>query len=389
MPIPTLEPYQIIYNDDRSTGGSYIKSFISPTHNYEMDMVTGIKTYVEPYMSYNPYGPEQLDCEISSKCYGPNGSPCVWCYKGSTPGGSIMAFETFVDLFNKLPQSLATIAFQVNYDATSNPDFWKILDYCKNNSYNRVAVAIIVAHVSQETANRLGKYINTAGVSRYADKDLCYNSVQYLINAGVITGVTVIGALENYNLINEVIDDLTSPTHADPRLARARFAIWMLKKCGRGLNYTELPPAQLQTILQRYGQPLSYDRCSAKLFFDNYPYNSINFDTKPADADAATSGLYWPCRQFLFNVFVNANGDISACFWLTTPQRTVYPNIMNISAVTNFFTDVWYHPDVERFRADILYNLGAFLPCVGYNEITTFPYPQTPTPSPTPTPTPT
>ena len=105
-----------------------VKRFASPDYNYTFnlkngDMVIWGKT-LEDTPNVNPYSPEIADVEITTVCGGPAGIPCPFCYKGNTPNGTNMSFETFKTILQKFPTdasknyALNQIAFGVDSHAT-------------------------------------------------------------------------------------------------------------------------------------------------------------------------------------------------------------------------------------------------------------------------------
>jgi hypothetical protein len=54
-----------------------------------------------------PFGPELADLEISEICH----QGCKNCYKSNTSTGKNMSFETFKEIFHKLPLTCGQIAF--------------------------------------------------------------------------------------------------------------------------------------------------------------------------------------------------------------------------------------------------------------------------------------
>ena len=79
---------------------------------------------------YSPIGPEILDIEVSTVCSGIFGVPCVHCYKSNTFKGKNMSFDTFKQIFDKMPGNLTQIAFGIG-DIDANPDLFKMFAYCR------------------------------------------------------------------------------------------------------------------------------------------------------------------------------------------------------------------------------------------------------------------
>jgi len=161
-----------------------MKKVRSKAYNYNFDYVTGFFArwgcLFKDNPMFSPLGPELLDVELTTICSGPDGTPCSFCYKGNTLSGKNMSLDLFKKIFHKVPTNLTQIAFGVDASCTSNPEVWDIFDYCRNNSYNKVVPNVTVSNISEQTAERLAKVCGAVAVSRYANKNWCYDSVKWL-----------------------------------------------------------------------------------------------------------------------------------------------------------------------------------------------------------------
>jgi SAM-dependent methyltransferase len=146
---------------------------------------------------------EILDCEITTICHGvPNKdgikTPCAFCYKSNTPKGKNMSFETFKGIIDKMPWTLQ-VAFGADSECTSNPDIWKMMAYCRKKD---IVPNITVANISDETADELTKYCGAVAVSRYFNKDICYDSVKKLTDRGMKQiNIHALVSNETYDLV--------------------------------------------------------------------------------------------------------------------------------------------------------------------------------------------
>lgn len=169
------------------------KSVRSKSYNYDFDKKSGLfkrwGSSIEEDPDYAP-SPEILDCEITTICHGVPGnngdsgkrSPCSFCYKSNTPNGKNMSFETFKTVFDKISSNkiLTQLAFGLDSQATSNPDLWRMMQYCRDNG---VIPNLTVADISDETADKIASIAGACAVSRYANKNVCYDSVKRLTDA--------------------------------------------------------------------------------------------------------------------------------------------------------------------------------------------------------------
>lgn len=75
----------------------------SKWYNYNFNVKTGEfarwGTSLETDPTYAPF-PEILDIEITTKCNGPAGKLCGFCYKSNNPNGFNMDLDTFLSLIH-------------------------------------------------------------------------------------------------------------------------------------------------------------------------------------------------------------------------------------------------------------------------------------------------
>jgi len=149
-----------------------IKKVRSENYNSNFNYDTGYfarwgKNY-EDNPKFSPFGPEILDIEISTICHGINGRPCAHCYKSNTGNGINMNFETFKKLFDKLPSSTTQVAFGIG-DIDSNPDMYKIFEYCREH---RVAPNVTINgwNLTDEHVKKLSSLCGSVAISLYSQK---------------------------------------------------------------------------------------------------------------------------------------------------------------------------------------------------------------------------
>ena len=133
------------------------------------------------------FGPEILDIEVSTKCSGiPNVDgikvPCKFCYKENGPIGKNMSLETFKKVLDRVSKSgvLTQLAIGADAEGTSNPDLFAMMEYAR---FKGIIPNITVANVTDETADKLVSLCGAVAVSRYANKDVGYDTVRKLNQA--------------------------------------------------------------------------------------------------------------------------------------------------------------------------------------------------------------
>lgn len=83
-----------------------IKRLRLPDYNYNFNTENGFferwGTDKNNDPQFSPIGPEIMDIEITTSCFGSNGVLCKFCYKSNNPNGKNMSFETFKTVFDKI-----------------------------------------------------------------------------------------------------------------------------------------------------------------------------------------------------------------------------------------------------------------------------------------------
>jgi hypothetical protein len=325
-----------------------VKMIRSEDYNYNFDKKTGYfarwgKT-LDDDPQFSSIGPEILDIEITTQCKGPGGKLCGFCYKGNTPHGKNMSFETFKTILRKMPRTLTQCAFGADAQAESNPDLWKMMDYCRNNDYNQIIPNITVADISSETADKLIKYCGAVAVSRYADKDFCYDSVKKLTDRGLKqTNIHIMISNETYDQAVETIHDYKS----DSRLAKLNAIVFLsLKQKGRGTGYTPLTTEQFKRLVDlafNIKTPIGFDSCSANKFLKA---------VKDRDNYKELEMLAEPCESSCFSSYINVDGLFFPCSF--TEDEWGWENGIDVVACDNFMKDIWYNKKVVEFREVLL-----------------------------------
>jgi len=316
-------------------------------YNFNFDKKTGYferygrtkKTEDDP--AYSPIGPEIADIEVTTICHGINNKPCAFCYKSNTSNGKNMSYDTFVKLFHKLPRTVTQIAFGVDSRAESNPDLFKIMDYCRNNNYNKVVPNITVAEISDEIADKLASVCGAVAVSRSSDKNICYNSVKKLIDRGLKqVNIHVMISEETYNNALETLKDKIT----DKRLADLNAIVFLsLKKKGRGIGFTPLSTEKFRKLVNfafKHDIGIGFDSCSSGFFLETIK----DLPNKEKLTESVES-----CESFgLFSSYFNVDGEYFPCSFVE--GECEWENGLNVLNCNDFLKDIWYHPLVNEGR---------------------------------------
>jgi hypothetical protein len=329
-----------------------VKAIKSPLYNYVFMKDTGLhmrwgKTpQDDPDMSV--FGPEILDIEVSTICNGINGKPCKFCYKGNTGKGENMSFETFKTIFDKMPRTLTQIAFGIG-DIKGNPDLFKMFDYCRNNGHNFVVPNVTINGwgLTEELAKKFASVCGAVAVSRYEPKDVCYNAVNMLTDAGLEqVNIHMLLSEETYDKCFEIVDDMKS----DQRLAKMKAVVFLgLKPKGRGVGFHRITSLEKFKALIDYAfekkVSIGFDSCSSSSFLKAVK-DHPNYDQYQLCAE--------PCESNLFSSYINSSAKYFHCSF--TEGSDGFEGI-DMLQVTDFLKEVWFSDEAKMFREKLLNNI--------------------------------
>lgn len=293
---------------------------------------------------FSPFGPEIADIEITTICDGiGNKGPCKFCYKANTSKGEYMSLETFKELFSILPKTTTQIAFGVDAKCESNPDTFKIMQHCRDNG---VAPNITVANINDETADSLSSLCGAVAVSRYDDKDYCYDSVKRLTDRGM-KQVNIHQLICKETLVQtyETIKDIKT----DPRLEKMNALVFLsLKKKGRGESFNPLSEREFNNLINlslKLGIDFGMDSCSATKML-----KYIDKNPKMKDIEQFIE----PCESGIFSSYFNTKGEFFPCSFMEGEGD--WKQGIHYSKVNDFLKDIWFTKRVENFRMNLLNN---------------------------------
>lgn len=292
---------------------------------------------------FSPFGPEIADIEISTICNGVGG-PCKFCYKKNGPRGENMSLDTFKKVLNKLTgggvSPLGQVAFGIG-DIDANPDMWLIFEECRKNGIVP-NVTINGNYLEDYHVKRLSELCGAVAVSRYEPKDVCYDAVKRLTDAGMNqVNIHQLMCAESFDDCMALIDDYNS----DERLKDMRAVVFLaLKPQGRGTSLTPLSNVgkYKQLIEKAFSEnvPCGFDSCSASIFLkameDSPKYKEYEM-------------LAEPCESYLFSIYVDVFGRTVPCSFLEGKREAI-----DILSCDNFLKDIWNGPIVGAWREELL-----------------------------------
>jgi hypothetical protein len=341
-----MSEYKVQYF--KSKKSQLIKTFRSEGYNYNFNVNTGYfvrwgKTK-EDDAEYSPYGGEIADIEISTKCNGLNGKLCSMCYKSNTPNGENMNLETFKKLFHKLNLDVLTqIAFGSGSTGEENPDTWEIMKYCRSNG---IVPNITIANISDETADKLAQYCGAVAVSRYEDKNFCYDSIKKLTDRGLKqTNIHICLHKDSIEQVMETLSDYLT----DERLKKLNAIVLLsLKQKGRGKKLDVVNQEEFNKIVEfslANRIPIGFDSCTAKKFLNSVK-NHKNFKQFET--------LVEPCESTIFSQYFSVDAKFFPCSFCE--DEGAWKDGLNVIDCNDFIKDIWFNERVIKFRDTLLKN---------------------------------
>lgn len=291
--------------------------------------------------------PEILDIEITTKCNGPDGKLCPFCYKSNNPNGHNMSFHTFKTILDKMPKTLTQIALGADAQGTANPDMFEMMHYAR-------ALGIIpnltIADVSKKVADKLAKVAGAVAVSVYkhAGKDVAYNSARRLLDAGMKqVNFHVMCSAETKDFCFEVMNDFLT----DERLKGINAIVFLsLKKKGRGEKFSTVTPLDYRELVNfafENNIPIGFDSCSAPTFTKAI-LNRDNYKDLMKHVE--------PCESTCFSAYVNEYGRFFPCSFTEKWNKGGWETGLDVTTCNDFIEDIWNHPKTVRFRKNLIGN---------------------------------
>lgn len=306
--------------------------------------------------AWSPFSPEIADIEITTSCKGPklsNGTNklCSFCYKANTPNGKYMSFDTFKQLLDKFPHFiskdgkkhfvLTQIAFGVDAECKTNPDVWKIFDYCKENG---IIPNLTVASIDDEVASNIAKYCGACAVSRYSDKDICYNTIDLLTNKYGMSQINIhqLVAKSTLSQIWETLKDIQT----DPRLKKLNAIVFLsLKQKGRGITQEPVSQEEFSKIIQyclENGIRFGSDSCGAGKLLKSLSQDQYDKIIQVVE----------PCEASKFSFYCDVDAKYYPCSFMANEEGDWKEGI-DILKIENFIKDLWQNPKTLRFRDEV------------------------------------
>ncbi len=306
--------------------------------NYEDGLFIRCGKKLKDDPDFSPFGPEILDLEVSEVC----SKGCEFCYKSNQTIGANMSFETFKEIFHKMPINLTQIAFGIG-DIDGNPDLFKMLYYCVENDYNQVIPNITIngSRMSMTHYDLLSFVCGAIAVSNYGEESL--DAVKQLTDRGhKQINLHQLVSVETF----EECKDIILKSKIDSRLEELNAIVFLsLKRKGRGEKMTVLPQRQYKELIDLafdVKARIGFDSCSAPKFLESVS-DSKDFQQFHTMAE--------PCESTLFSSYINVLGKFYPCSFA---EGSYDMKGIDVAKSEDFLKDVWFHPDTVKFRDTLI-----------------------------------
>lgn len=331
--------YRILDNQD-------IKICKSDDYNFVFNKKTGMFARWGSTKEEDPDmapGAEILDIEVTDICHGVvgldgNRKPCNFCYKSNGPSGKNMSLKDFQTIINKFPKTLTQIAFGVDSLGTSNPELFDMMQYCRSIG---IIPNVTLADISDEVADKCVKLCGAVAVSRYANKDVCYDSIKKLTDRG-LKSVNMHHVIHQDNFL-DVIDTIND-IQKDKRLSKLNAIVFLsLKQKGRGQGFKPMSFGRFKLLIDmclEKGVNFGMDSCSACKFLEVI---------KDHPRQKELEQLVEKCESGLFSVFVDVEGKMWPCSFGNNKAKFEPIDILKLEG-----QDFWQMPQWKEWRSNLL-----------------------------------
>jgi len=287
----------------------------------------------------SPFGPELVDMELSTVCHGINGVICPFCYKSNTSRGENMSLDTFRKVFEKIPKTVGQIAFGIG-SIDANEEMFDIFQHCRDNGVVP-NVTINGDRMTDFHVKELARLCGAVAVSRYEPKDVCYDAVKRLYDAGLKQiNIHKLLAAETYDECVDTINDVAT----DPRLKGLKAIVFLaLKQKGRGKSMTPMQDVgkyhALVELAADKGVGVGFDSCSCARFL-----KAMEGHERYKEFEMFAE----PCESTLFSLFIDVKGVAHPCSFTDDGGG------VDVANCDDFLEDVWFSEELGGFRSKLL-----------------------------------
>jgi hypothetical protein len=231
----------------------------------------------------------------------------------------------------------------------SNKDFIKMLEYSRSKGIipNFTLSGI---DLTDELAVKISKLVGALAVSAYqSDKNVCYNTVKKFTDLGIKqTNIHLMVSEETFPFVMEVLTDRLSY----PRLINMNAIVFLgVKPKSRAKDHFHpLPKGAYQSLIEfcmNHKIAFGFDSCSAPKF--EAAVRSMEGLTEDERANLIMCSE--SCESTLFSSYISCSGNFWHCSFSENVEG-IEP--VNVLEAKDFLEDVWYSPQVMKFRENLL-----------------------------------
>ena len=307
---------------------------------------------------------------LPNENYFANGVLVHNCYKSNQPNGSYMPFDTFKAVFDKMnqPKTMTQIALGVDAECRTNPDVWRIMDYCNEND---VTPNVTVADIDHGTAENIVKRCGACAVSCYErNKNCCYDSIKLLTDEAKRQGrdwfkvnMHLLVSHETEKFVFEVLNDRLN----DDRLkGMGAIVLLSLKQKGRGKAFSKMDDEVYRKViffLQDNNIPYGSDSCGANRLMASLKEYYKDKENGEEQYKRVLNCIS-PCESLMESIYVNVNGEVFPCSFMEKEPGWEKGIDLTDDKYKNFTTQVWNHPRILEWRQNAL----RCIDCNGCNQ---------------------
>jgi hypothetical protein len=256
-----------------------------------------------------------------------------------------MSLDVFKKVIDKYPFALTQVAFGVDSDCSSNPEWYDIFKYCREKGY---VPNTTVSDCDTELAEKLASVCGAVSVSRYDDKDLCYDGISNLKKSGLNqVNIHIMISDETLDHVYETVEDYLS-NYSGLKDNLNAIVLLGLKQKGRGVGFNKVKFDEFKKLVKYCLQenvPLGFDSCCANKFMKSVE-------------DMPNKKIYEltcePCESGLFSSYINVDGEFFPCSFIEgTPG---WEKGISVVDCGDFLKDVWFNPRVIEWRNTLIKN---------------------------------
>ena len=281
------------------------------------------------------------------------------CYKANNLKGVNLSFDDFKTMIDKMPHFTQTVngqaersflltqvAFGADSKAESNPELFKMMAYCRELG---VIPNITVSDVSDSVIRQLCDVCGAVAVSRYNDKQVCYDIVRKLSEGGLSQpNIHCLLSSQTFDWCMETVRDAAAGNI--PGLNAIVFL--SLKKKGRakkgfdGVIFEQFRDLFLWCFKNNVA--IGFDSCSASRF--------MRLVKNEASIEETIRKRYIeccePCESGLFSFYTGVDGCYYACSFAEGEKG--WEQGLSLLNCEDFHKDIWYHPKNVKWRESLI-----------------------------------